>query len=184
MKTIPNYDHSSSPSVIVPLVMALVKPTSVVDWGCNSGVWLDSFKLHGVEQVHGLDVWPWDKNCHIEKEEFTQVNFEQEIPIRKCDLALNLENAEHLSESRADVLVDALTKSSPTILFSAATPGQGGDCHYNEQPHSYWHYKFIHKGFMLYDPIRWAIRDSPKVEWWYKNNMFIYSRIFLPMKEE
>lgn len=175
--------HMSSPRVVVPLVMGLVQPKSVVDWGCNIGVWLHEFRSHGVTSVHGLDVWPHSEGCLISVDEFTQVDFEREIPVCKCDLAVNLENAEHLREPRADVLVDALTASAPTVLFSAATPNQGGDHHYNEQPHAYWHYKFLERGYMLFDVIRWAVQNNPKVEYWYRDNMFIYSKIPLPIKK-
>lgn len=182
MNPIPGHAHASSPAIIVPLVVALVQPTSVVDWGCNMGVWLDAFRRRGVASVHGMDVWPRAENSLFSEEEFTQVNFEHEIPVRKCDLAINLENAEHLREPRANALVDALTASAPTILFSAATPGQGGDHHYNEQPHAYWHYKFLERGYMLFDVIRWAVKDNPGVEWWYRDNMFIYSKLPLPIR--
>ena len=177
-----DYGHKSSPAILVPMIMALVKPVSVVDWGCNVGVWLDAFRSHGVKSVHGLDVWPRSSHSLISADEFTQVNFEHDIPIRECDLAINLENAEHLREPRANVLVDALTASAPTVLFSAATPGQGGDHHYNEQPHAYWHYKFMERGYMLFDVLRWAVYKNPKVEWWYRDNMFIYSRKPLPIE--
>lgn len=176
MKAIPKSKHTNSPSVIVPIIMGYFKPKTVVDYGCNIGVWLDAFKQHGVEKVHGYDVWERGKNSYLSAKEFDQVNFENAIPVKKCDVVLNLENAEHLSESRADVLVDALTSSAPVVLFSAATPGQGGDCHLNEQPHEYWHYKFATRGYVMYDTIRWAVKDNPKVEWWYKNNMFLYVR--------
>jgi hypothetical protein len=122
-----------------------------------------------------------DHNLLLAPEDYTQVDFENEIPARACDLAINLENAEHISESRADCLVTALTDSAPTILFSAATPGQGGQNHVNEQHHSYWHYKFGAKGYMIFDAIRWCVSDNSDVPKWYRDNMFLYSRVPLPV---
>ena len=40
---------------IVPLVLALVKPQSVVDVGCGLGTWLSVFKDFGVKDVFGID---------------------------------------------------------------------------------------------------------------------------------
>src|SRR5215217_4033202 len=45
----------SSARVIVPLVLELVQPRSVVDVGCGTGEWLSVFEEHGVEDVWGVD---------------------------------------------------------------------------------------------------------------------------------
>jgi len=44
---------------------------------------------------------------------------------KKYDLAINLEVAEHLSESAAESLVKTLVSCSDYIIFSAALPQQG-----------------------------------------------------------
>jgi SAM-dependent methyltransferase len=44
-----------SASVVVPLVIDLVQPTSVVDVGCGTGAWLARFQEHGVRDVIGLE---------------------------------------------------------------------------------------------------------------------------------
>ena len=36
---------------------------------------------------------------------------------------------------------------SSIVIFSAATPGQGGTDHVNERPHSYWIEKFSARGY-------------------------------------
>ena len=173
-------DDFSSPRTIVPMVMALTKPRKVADWGCNCGVWLKTFKDCGCK-IQGFDVLPWDETSHLERSEFRQADFEKGVPIHKCDLALCLENAEHVAEEWANDLIDALCESAPIVMFSAATPGQGGDHHVNEQPHSYWHRKFFERGYGLFDWIRWAVMDDPAVYKWYRDNLFIYSRLPLPI---
>src|SRR5262245_16402412 len=40
---------------IVPLIMHLVAPKSVVDVGCGQGTWLSVFKRHGATDVLGID---------------------------------------------------------------------------------------------------------------------------------
>jgi hypothetical protein len=164
-------NSTNSASVIIPIIASLFNFKSVVDWGCHKGSWLKTFKQHGATRVHGYDTENIDQ---LAKGEFTQVDFEQHIPHRKCDLAVCLETAEHISEERSGALVDSLTESADTVLFSAAIPNQGGHHHVNEQPHSYWHKKFLAKGFTLHDILRPKIKDNPKVAPWYRNNTFTY----------
>ncbi len=45
----------NSAKVIVPLVMDLINPKSVIDVGCGDGSWLTQFKQCGVEKITGLD---------------------------------------------------------------------------------------------------------------------------------
>jgi hypothetical protein len=52
-----------------------------------------------------------------------------------------------LPEKVADRYVGLLCGLSSTVIFSAATPGQGGSDHVNEQPHSYWIEKFSARGY-------------------------------------
>lgn len=79
---------------------------------------------------------------------------------RSFDVAVSMEVAEHLPESVADRYLDLLTRLSPVIVFTAATPGQGGTDHVNEQPHSYWIEKYRDRGFehLTETSLRW--RDA------------------------
>jgi len=58
------------------------------------------------------------------------------------DLALCLEVGEHLPPELGNRLVRLLSELSPTVVFSAASPGQGGIGHINEQPKEYWLTRF------------------------------------------
>ena len=53
---------------------------------------------------------------------------------RKFDLVQSLEVGEHLPKSAADTFVETLVKHGDVVLFSAASVGQGGHDHINEQP--------------------------------------------------
>ena len=44
-----------SAEVIVPLIIDMFRPRSVVDVGCGVGTWLSVFKARGVEDVFGID---------------------------------------------------------------------------------------------------------------------------------
>ena len=47
--------------------------------------------------------------------------------------------AEHLESKHADFYVECLSSgNAKKLIFTAASPGQGGEGHYNEQPKEYW----------------------------------------------
>ncbi len=68
----------------------------------------------------------------------------------RYSLALCLEVAEHLKPEYAETIIDTLCACSDTIVFSAATPGQGGEHHHNERPTSYWLELFAARGYGLH----------------------------------
>ena len=82
---------------------------------------------------------------------------------------------EHLHESSAETIVKTLTDASDIILFSAAIPNQGGQNHINEQWPNYWQKHFAKEGYHPVDILRPKFWDTPKVEWWYKQNMLLYT---------
>lgn len=45
-----------SAEIIVPLVLDVVKPQSVIDIGCGTGTWLSVFQKYGVEDILGFDL--------------------------------------------------------------------------------------------------------------------------------
>src|SRR5262249_14104781 len=73
---------------------------------------------------------------------------------RRFDLAICLEVAEHLPSDCAADLVTNLCNAADVVLFSAATPGQGGTRHINEQRPSYWSHLFSRNGYRCLDAIR------------------------------
>ena len=174
------FHNLDSPNEIVPYVIDLLKPKSVVDFGCGIGTFLAAFKNNGVDDILGLDgVWV-DMQLlekYIPRQHFQTWDLEKAIILnRKYDLVISLEVAEHLSEEAADTFVDSLSNAGDVILFSAAIPNQGGQNHINEQWLDYWEEKFALRGLTLYDTLRPIFWDNPKIFWWYKQNMVIFSR--------
>lgn len=182
MQVFHHYNNNHSPlsaKVIVPKIMDLFNPKSVIDIGCGIGQWLSVFMDYGVENIQGLDgshITATD--LLIPHKHFKTVNlFHAETIILKdsYDLVLSLEVAEHLPESNADTFVKLLVDSGDTILFSAAIPGQTGENHYNEQWPTYWQKKFLVHGFYFYDLLRSEIWNNEDVNWWYRQNVFVVS---------
>ncbi|MCX4824582.1 class I SAM-dependent methyltransferase [Streptomyces sp. NBC_01142] len=167
----------SSARVIVPMVSKIAAPESVLDLGCGTGAWLAEFARHGTGRISGFD-GPWVdvERLHIPRERFTALDISDlGQPPASHDLAVCLEVAEHLPDSSSEQLVSYLTAAAPTILFSAAVPGQGGVGHVNEQWLDYWAEKFTRRGYRLHDVIRSQVWDNEDVEPWYAQNMVLFA---------
>lgn len=182
MKKVPyihdvNTHNKRSASVVVPIIMKLVQPESVIDIGCGLGSWLAIFENHGVRNILGIDGdWVDKSKLNIDIVKFKEHDLTSPLKInQKYDLAICLEVAEHLPERAAGILVESLVRSGKSILFSAAIPNQGGQNHLNEQWHYYWVSKFEKYGFYAHDVIRPLIWENEQVEWWYRQNCFLFT---------
>jgi SAM-dependent methyltransferase len=175
-----------SARVVVPIVMELVRPKRVVDVGCGFGTWLAVFRDHGAEEILGIDgEYVNQQRLEIAAHEFLVCDLCRPTAVeRRFDLAVSLEVAEHLPEESADAFVAFLTTLAPVVLFSAAIPGQGGKNHVNEQWPEYWAARFEERRYRMFDYIRNRIWDSPDVEWWYAQNILLFSRAHIPAPPE
>jgi SAM-dependent methyltransferase len=173
-----------SASKVVPTIVNLLQPNSVLDVGCGVGPWCVAFLEAGVSQVHGID-GPWVDVDRFAPgvERFTRFDFsvaatpfEPSLPQRRFDLVVSLEFLEHVDISRASELVDFIACVTDTALISAAVPGQGGTGHVNEQWVDYWATLFAPHGFQALDFLRPLIWDDPEVEPWYRQNLVGFFR--------
>lgn len=177
----------ASARVIVPLVIKMVNPASVLDVGCGAGAWLSEWINHGVADAMGLDgdyVKPGE--LLIDQAKFVPTDLRQPFSAgRKFDIVQCLEVAEHLETRYTEQFMDSLTSHGDVILFSAAIPGQGGTHHVNEQWPSYWIEKFARRDFTPYDVIRPVIWSDPRINTWYRQNILLFakSQVFEPVAE-
>jgi SAM-dependent methyltransferase len=182
LKPIYIYEESvhnlSAPREVVPLIMGLLKPDSVLDVGCGIGTWLKAFEENGVLDYMGVDgSHVTASSLVIAKSKFEANDLRTAWSLdRKFDLVLSLEVAEHLPTDCADQFVKTLVNHGNTILFSAAIPGQGGQNHLNEQWPSYWQSKFENHGFYFHDVVRPLIWENKNIHWWYKQNIFLVTK--------
>ncbi len=161
---------------VVPVIVDLVSPDSVVDLGCGTGDWLSVFRKSGAEDILGIDGgWIDRQNLEISQDRFLAYDLNDNLELdRKFDLAISIEAAEHFPEVNADDFVQNLVSLASVVVFSAAVPGQGGTGHVNEQWPSYWAKKFLKHNYLWVDCIRPKIWDDNQVAHWYKQNMILY----------
>jgi len=165
-----------SASVIVPLVLRELLPRSVIDVGCGAGAWLSEYRNRGIEDCLGLDgAYVLQAGLLIDAEHFLALDVVKDFDVgRRFDLVQCLEVGEHLPEDSSRTLVENLTRHGDRVLFSAATPGQGGENHINEKSHEFWRRLFEEYGYKPFDPIRPMIKGNAMVESWYRRNIILY----------
>ncbi len=164
-----------SPHRVVPHLIDLVGPRSVVDVGCGPGSWLEVFVSHGVDDVLGVEgEWLDTSLLRIPGDRLKVHDLTTPLDLgRGFDLALSLEVGEHLAPSAAPVLVRTLTRLAPVIAFSAAAPLQGGTHHLNERWPDYWAGLFAEHGFVPVDTLRPRFWLDEHIAWYYRQNMFL-----------
>jgi SAM-dependent methyltransferase len=170
--------EQESAEVIVPLILDLAGPASVVDIGCGSGAWLTSFQRHGVSDYLGVDFHALPQDLlRVPLDRYLRADLSKPFRLpRTFDLVVSLEVAEHLPPESADIFVDTLASLGPVVLFSAALPLQQGFGHINERWPSYWASKFRQRGFEVADPIRPRAWNDPRVDFWYAQNCLVFVR--------
>jgi len=164
---------------IIPLIMKLVKPKSVIDVGCGKGVWLSAFKEFGIADVLGIDGdWIDKDTLQIPNETFLVLDLKQPIQlVRHFDLVVSLEVAQYLPKECASRFVESLTKLGSVILFSSGIPYQTSYLNLNPQWPDYWADLFQRKGYGAIDCLRRIIWNNDKIEPWYVQNILLYVRL-------
>jgi SAM-dependent methyltransferase len=167
----------ASARVVLPAVIDLVHPRSIVDVGCGAGSWLVVAAKLGISDTLGVDADHVDRRLlEIAPDQFLAHDLSSPLELdRTFDLALCLEVGEHIPQSSAAILVRSLTRLAPVVLFSAAVPGQGGRRHLNERWPAYWASLFAAEGFGSYDCLRPLLWNRDDVRYFYAQNAVLYA---------
>lgn len=174
--------EESSAKSFVDIVYKHFNFNSVVDLGCGIGIYLKEFEKRGVK-ILGYDGAPAAIDASLVGNKILLHDLSSPLSVpEKFDLGLCIEVAEHLPPEASGIIIDSLVALSDTIIFTAATPGQGSReiGHINEQPHEYWIEIFKSKGFTFNDKLSNLLRSEMKdndVIWWIVNNLMIFNKL-------
>lgn len=167
---------------IASLLAERLEFSSVLDLGCGNGFIIAKLAelgrdVTGVDgSSHVLDVMPPNLAGRVRILDLTK-----SVRLGRYDLVVCSEVAEHLDGIHAGTLVENVCENSAgQVFFTAATPGQGGHYHVNEQPHGYWIAQFFGHGYLLDQAVTFAIRDDlfaiAKTTWWLARNAMIFRK--------
>lgn len=163
-------------AAMLPPVLSLVRPSSMIDIGCGVGTWLAAAEALGVPRLVGVE-GPWVTPRQLKSERIVLVTHDLERPLpvsESFDLAMSVEVAEHLSAGRAEALVAELCARAPVVLFGAAIPGQGGVNHINEEWQSVWAARFAALDFQSVDLLRPTFWQRSEIPVHYRQNTLLY----------
>jgi SAM-dependent methyltransferase len=167
-------------SAISDLLVSRLQFSSVLDLGCGNGFIIARLRELG-KVVCGVDVSAAALRAapSAGRELMVQMDLTAPPYLGKYDLVICTEVAEHFEAEFADRLVDNICATAQgLVLFTAATPGQGGHHHVNEQPHSYWVEKFSRRGFEIDHDLtaqcRCSLTQAISAVRWFIHNAMIF----------
>lgn len=170
----------ASSGIMAQSIIDAFKPARIVDVGCGTGALLMALRERGVEGV-GLEYSQAAVDlCRKRGLTVHQLDLEKDTPPKlTADVVISTEVAEHLPERCAETFIDVLCGFGGSVVMTAATPGQGGADHVNEQPHAYWIEKMARRGLTLDEPTTLSWRQSwasQGVEGCYAMNIMVFRR--------
>jgi SAM-dependent methyltransferase len=166
----------NSAAILLPLLIDLLEPRSLLDVGCGQGTWLKSALALGLKDQLGVDGEWAQPVLAIPVANFRAADVSRSFDLgRKFDLAISMEVGEHIDAARADGFVGNIVRHADVAVFSAAAPFQGGIHHINEQWPSYWARKFAEHRYRCFDFLRWRIWNDKRISTWYRQNLLIFA---------
>jgi len=154
-------------------------PASVLDVGCGTGAIVTHALSRRMDAI-GVDLSIVSTNG----DPLRHADLTQPLDLgRTFEWVLCWEVAEHLPADAADTLCDSLVRHlapASTLLLTAASPGQGGQGHINEQPPEYWRDRLTARG-LVFDVdytssvARKWLAAAPKTPW-YGHNLQVFRR--------
>lgn len=175
-----NYDqieHEEKPFAdrLALYIKSELDPSTVLDIGCGPGLYVYSLRSIKVD-AKGIDI----DDRVIGKEHLTYKSL-FDITDEHADTVICMEVAEHIEQEQADQVVEKVVSTvDKTLIWTAASVGQGGIGHINCQPKEYWAEKITAAGL-----VRNHKKEQSLIEYskqgthmgWFVQNLLYFERI-------
>jgi 2-polyprenyl-3-methyl-5-hydroxy-6-metoxy-1,4-benzoquinol methylase len=115
-----------SSRLVVPMIIDMIRPTSVIDIGCGEGAWLLGFKECGISKLCGIDGEYVERSrLLIDRSCFEPADLSGAFLniTGNYDLAVCLEVAEHLSPKNGDRASKGANRCSSRCTLFRGSPG-------------------------------------------------------------
>jgi hypothetical protein len=134
-------------SVMEAVAASFPDAASCVDVGAGTGRYVHAARQLGLDAA-GVERSGVGRRMARERIGVDLIPFRigRSSPI-SADLAYSFEVAEHVPARRARRFVEFVSACAPLVIMTAASPGQGGTGHLNEQPRAYWVDLFSEQSF-------------------------------------
>jgi SAM-dependent methyltransferase len=158
---------------LIQAVINFCQPGNTLDLGCGEGRFVQWLRANGV------DAWgaePADLGSVFRAPGYQiYQDISQPFDLKQnYDLVICTEVVEHIPVEFEDIVFDNMVKHmNKYLLFSGATPGQGGTGHVNEQPESHWFSHLVRRGLQLVLNASIDARLASTLSW-YQNNITIW----------
>lgn len=167
---------ANSAAILLPLLVDIFEPQSLLDVGCGMGTWLKTAGELGLVDYVGVDGLWASPVLTIAPDRFRARDLATPFDLgRRFDLAISMEVAEHIVPASAETFISNIVRHADAVVFSAAAPYQGGVHHVNEQWPPYWTTLFAHHDYRCFDFLRWRIWNDRRIAAWYRQNLLIFA---------
>lgn len=162
------------PKQLLDTVITLLKPGSVLDVGCGTGISLSYFLQNNINAL-GIENSSIAIEASAVKDKIIKHNLNNELKLsKKFDMVWCFEVIEHIHPSFESNFLQTLINHGDCIILSAARPGQGGHGHFNEQEPEYWIQKFKTLGFSYQSEVTEKLKSTGDM---HSENILCFKRV-------
>ena len=167
------YMCSLFPVKIIDRVLQEFHPQTILDVGCGTGISLGYFLQKSIDAI-GIENSRLAISKSPASEKIIWHNLKKELNLkRKFDLVWSFEVIEHIHPRFESIFLNTLVRHSDRIIISAATPGQGGHGHFNEQLPEYWVKRFLDLRYKLNENMTECLRNTEEM---HAINMLVFEK--------
>jgi SAM-dependent methyltransferase len=162
-------DATAFDAGFIQSVVDICQPTTVLDLGCGQGYFVKWLREKGIEAwgVEGEELDTLFKAPGYQIQQDLSNLFDLG---KTYDVVMCTEVVEHIPEAFEEVVFNNIAHHTHRhLVFSGATPGQGGTGHVNEKPEVHWFSCLVSRGFKLLHEASTQIRLASTLDWYVKN---------------